>query len=77
MKAGLIIYWWEEWKVGLIRPYFAIYFWQEQYEFAHLTVQILFQKHLELMEDHIYGNVDLVSNSLYNQTFLTVTSIYQ
>jgi len=26
---------------------------------AHVTVQTLFQKHLSLMEDHIYGNVEL------------------
>lgn len=29
----------------------------EQYEFAHITVQKLFQKHLEMMEDHVYGNI--------------------
>ncbi|WAR25480.1 PTN12-like protein [Mya arenaria] len=30
----------------------------EQYMMAHVTVQTLFQKHLDLMEDHVYGNID-------------------
>lgn len=29
----------------------------EQYRMAHVTVQTLFQKHLDLIEDHTYGNV--------------------
>ncbi|XP_045165297.2 tyrosine-protein phosphatase non-receptor type 12-like isoform X1 [Mercenaria mercenaria] len=29
----------------------------EQYMMAHVTVQTLFQKHLDLMEDHTYGNI--------------------
>ncbi|KAL4226689.1 protein tyrosine phosphatase [Mactra antiquata] len=28
----------------------------EQYRMAHITVQTLFQKHLDMMEDHTYGN---------------------
>lgn len=34
----------------------------DQYEFAHITVQKLFQKHLEMMEDHIYGNLNIAAD---------------
>lgn len=30
---------------------------QEQYMMAHVTVQTLFQMHLDMMEDHTYGNI--------------------
>ncbi|XP_060589350.1 tyrosine-protein phosphatase non-receptor type 12-like isoform X2 [Ruditapes philippinarum] len=35
----------------------------EQYMMAHVTIQTLFQKHLDLMEDHTYGNIGFGDNS--------------
>lgn len=46
----------------VVLKFFMFFVWlQDQYEFAHIAVQRLFQKHLEMMEDHIYGNVNIVS----------------